>query len=75
MCPIVSETFNKVSLLIQKKRLSSKFRMPIVKISSLQSYLTFPPSSLSQVSGPAAVALDPPGASGQRLGAHVAIPA
>lgn len=75
MCPIVSETFNEVSLLIQKKRLSSKFRMPIVKISSLQSCLTFPPSSLSQVSGPAAVALALPEASGQRLGAHVATPA
>lgn len=49
--------------------------MPIVKISSLQSYLTFPPSSLSQVSGPAAVALALPGASGQCLGAYVATPA
>ena len=44
MSPIVSETFNEVSLQIQKKRLSSEFTMLAVMILYLAVLSDFPPS-------------------------------
>lgn len=44
MSPIVSETFNEVSLQIQKKRLSSEFTVLTVMILCLAILSDFPPS-------------------------------
>lgn len=75
VCPVVHETFKKVSWKIQKRRWSREFRMLSVKILSLHSSMTFSPSSFFHVvSGAAATASAPTGSSGQPWGAPVGTP-